>query len=528
MLTFLPIVLLLVSSVVIQVVGRITRRPGSTWWLAAILGAISWLSVILVGLLDPAEVVFQNWLPSPSPSSSIVLRVTPENWVFGFLLITMLQASIFHNARHLESQSYLNKLTGLMVFTAFGLLAVFSRSSLAFILSWTLIDLAEFGVLSVVVGVSENHRTKITSVIFRAIGIILLVLALSLSPEKGVLQESTTPMIAWLLLVIAVSRMGILPLNSPFTRELNLSRDLVTILKVLPVITAFAFLSTMPSAAYPTKTTGLLLFLFTVGALFGAVSWYFSRDELGGRSYWLFALGSLGMISYLAGATQSVIGLAVAAVVSGSGIFLYFPRFTKWFPYLPLLLLAALTIPFTPTSSITLLFNKSGGFVNQLWWVISYTLLLAGVVKHALVATGDRIDDVPWVRLFHGISLYFLAFSPWIIVGVVFAAVKPTEKWWISIVILGLTLSLVVGRFFLGKGKRLLNHRYAQVSQIGRRAITIMDGFFKLNWLGKLITSLGVLFEKIVGLLTRVLEGDGGILWSFLFLVLMVSLLFSR
>ncbi len=60
MLSLLPVFLLLLSAIVIQVVGRVTKRAGSTWWLATIFSSITWLSLILVGLLDPPELCDQR------------------------------------------------------------------------------------------------------------------------------------------------------------------------------------------------------------------------------------------------------------------------------------------------------------------------------------------------------------------------------------------------------------------------------------------------------------------------------------
>jgi len=159
MLSLLPVFMLLLSAIVIQAVGRVTKRAGSTWWLATIFSSITWLSLILVGLLDPSEFVINDWLPAPYPFTTIIFEFTRQTWIFGFLLVTMLLAVILYNARHLESPYYLNKITGSMVITAFGLLAVLSRSNLAFVLTWSLIDLAEFGVLAAVIGNVKNHQS---------------------------------------------------------------------------------------------------------------------------------------------------------------------------------------------------------------------------------------------------------------------------------------------------------------------------------------------------------------------------------
>jgi hypothetical protein len=51
---------------------------------------------------------------------------------------------------------------------------------------------------------------------------------------------------------------------------------------------------------------------------------------------------------------------------------------------------------------------------------------------------------------------------------------------------------------------------------------------YQFNWLSRVFSSIGFIISRFVNLLARVMEGDGGILWSFLFIVLLLSLLLVR
>ena len=61
MLSFLPVILLLLSAAAIQVVRRMTKRAGSTWLMAMIFGSVTWLSMILVVVLLPSGIKIDNW-----------------------------------------------------------------------------------------------------------------------------------------------------------------------------------------------------------------------------------------------------------------------------------------------------------------------------------------------------------------------------------------------------------------------------------------------------------------------------------
>ena len=529
MLSLLPAFILLLSAIVIQVVGRVTKRAGSTWWLATIFSSITWLSLILVGLLDPQELVINDWLPAPYPFTTLIFEFTEQTWIFGFLLVTMLLAVILYNARHLESPYYLNKITGSMVITAFGLLAVLSRSNLAFVLTWSLIDLAEFGVLAAVIGNVKNHQSKITSVLFRAIGIILLVLFISITPDQGLLPEESSTFTGWLLVLIVLFRMGILPLmNLPYAEDSRIHRGLVTILQLLPVITVFSFITTLSGPVLPIKTINTLMVIFSIAILYGSISWFFSREELTGRPYWILTVGCLGVVSYLIGKVDALTGLAVVAVVVGSGLFLYTPRFRKVYPYIPLLLVGMLTFPFTPTVTLTRLFAIDRISIHQVLWILSYAILLAGVIKHALAKDQNPDLGEPWIRLFHSITLYFIAMSPWVILSVSYPGLNSPATWWVTLSILGVSTMMVTLHLLISKKIWNPLNRFSRFANIGNTTLHILDELFKFTWLSRLIASLGYIFEKLAYLLIRVQEGDGGILWSFLFLVLLFSLLLTR
>jgi len=82
MLSLLQAFMLLLSAIVIQVVGRVTKRAGSTWWLATIFSSITWLSLILVGLLDPPELVINDWLPAPYPFTTLIFEFSGQTLIF--------------------------------------------------------------------------------------------------------------------------------------------------------------------------------------------------------------------------------------------------------------------------------------------------------------------------------------------------------------------------------------------------------------------------------------------------------------
>lgn len=528
MLSLMPVALLILAALVIQVIGRVTTRAGSTWFLASIIGFITWLSMILIGILLPPVVEIKNWLPQPYLFASLSFQFTRETWIFGFLLVSLLQAVIFFNSRYLETPNYLNKITGAMILTAFGLLAVLSRSPLAFVLTWSLMDLAEFGVLTATQGNVRQNRSNLTAVLFRELGLILLVLLISISTEQTLQSNSLELLSGWLLFLVILLRMGILPIIQDQTDDSHIRRGFLTLLRTLPLITVFSFITILPGSVLPERLMHLLLITSVISALYGSVLWFASKDELTARPYWFFTFGSLAIAAFLTAGVEGLTGLAVAAVSTGTGLFLYSPRFQSKYVYVPILLIGMLAFPFTPTATLTNLINSGSFSLHQVLIVLIYVLMLTGVVKH-----GFRKDDTqdlaePWKRVFHNVSLYFIGLSPWIIPVTMFQMFNLKFNLWLSTSIILLTV-IFSGLFFI-----LNKRQFTWKSPISRiwtgvvKGFNIIDQIFRLNWLAKVFSSLSFIISKTAQLLIRVQEGDGGILWSFLFLVLLISLLITR
>jgi len=528
MLSLLPVALLLLSAAALQVVGRVTRRAGSTWLLAAVFGFITWLSMILVGILLPPAVIIDNWLPQPYSFTSITFQLTRETWVLGFLLVSQLLAVIYFNSRYLETPNFLNQIIDSMVLSAFGLLAVLSRSPLAFVLSWSLLDLAEIGVLTAAHGNSREKRLPHNAVLLRALGIILLVLFMTISPHQDLQSAEMKPLMAWLLFITVLLRLGIFPILQHQAVEHQLRRGFQTLLRTLPLISAFAFMNIIPGFTLPDKSLQWALVALTIAALYGSLLWFFSQDELIARPYWFFAIGSLGMMAFLTNRVEALAGLAVVAVSTGTGIFLFSPRVLKRIAFLPFLLVGLLALPFTPTAALNLLFDPGTVSFYQILAVPAYALLLAGVIKHGFRKDDELSPEEPWKRLFHNISMYFIALAPWIIVGAMRQMVNLKPIWWLSLSILLLT-AFLSALYFLLKKRPLNLKTPLQKALTGMvKGFRIIDQIFRLTWLAKLFSSIGFVVSKAADLLMRVLEGDGGLLWAFLFLVLLISLLIPR
>ena len=117
-----------------------------------------------------------------------------------------------------------------------------------------------------------------------------------------------------------------------------------------------------------------------------------------------------------------------------------------------------------------------------------------------------------------------LVASQWVIGLWGFPGSLTSGVWWAGFVPLTLTGAAL---FWNRQPKNALaagGNRMGLVSTLALRFWNPLTEFFGLSWLYNLLGYLYSFFERLLYAFTLVLEGDGGILWAFLFLVLLITL----
>jgi hypothetical protein len=530
MVALIPVIVLVLGALLIQLFGRRNMRPGTSWLVASISALTAWIALIPIGILLPDGLTIDHWIPESFQYASIAFKFTPQNWMLGFLISSLALAVIFSEAKNLSSTGYINRLSSSLFLTGLGILAIAAGSELTFLLVWALIDLVEFGVLSVIIGRQKSLPSAAASISIRFIGILMLLILIILgsSGDQGMRGADLTPAMGWLLVLLIVARMGILPLFQPYAEDPIYQRGLITIIRALPLITSFAFMFFISRSESLAVKTGLIFFVLTVTLIYGAVSWVNASNELKGRPYWNLSIAAMGLLVFLTDRTSALTGLAILQIATGSALFLYSPRFKKPLPFLFLLILGLLPFPFNPASTITTFFTAERVNLVTIIWLVAYVLLLCGVIKHSLRKDESSIPIEPWMGLFHAIALFLLVLAPLMVVLLQFQTLQLRPALWSWLTIIGLVILLSLFTLHFVHLGSYVQSRFARTKKVFTTSMHYLEVVLNLSWLGKLISSLGFIVEKIVHLLSRVLEGEGGILWSFLFIILFLSLIFSR
>jgi hypothetical protein len=507
-----PVLLLLFTTLTLLLL-RLGRSKFKHGWLVAAGGTtLSLASVFLWRIGFPYEYRLPAWQPETIFPYSPAWLADGFSWPYALTLAGLSAAVIWTSVVRAESDP-LTWAASLLV-TAFGLLAVSAANPLTLVLAWTAIDLAEL--VAMLRSTQGPAQTEGVMVAFaaRLIGTALVVWVAVHSAASGIRMDfASLPSEASLPLLLATGlRLGILPLHLPYQQETTIRRGFGTILRLVSAASSLALLTRVPSRATDTPLTPYLLVLVALGGLYAGWMWLRASDELTGRPFWLLGMAALALGASLRANPAGSAAWGLALLTGGGFLFLYSARQRASFWLVIMSGLGLSALPFLPTASGWL-----SGSAPLAVFILPYlpiqALMLAGFIRHALHPGEVSLESQPrWAR-----GLYLCGLI-WLILIQILTGLWGWEGaavvgvWWAALISLGMAVGLLLLAIrFLG--------RVAPSRSSGRWA-----DILRLNWLYRLLWSLFRLAERLSTALTGALEGEGGILWSLLLLVLLLSL----
>ncbi len=497
-------------------------RPNFRYfWLIAFSGAfITWISVLLWRFNLPIELVLPAWEPQQLFSQSLSFFVDSLTWSFAFGIATLILV-VITTATARENFPAPNLWAATLTLGSFGILAALADNPLSLLMIWAAIDLIEL--LSQLQSVNSAQASERVVIAFsaRVAGAVMLLWASLVSTSVGSPMDfhNAPPQSGLFLLLASGLRLGVLPLHLPYASESAIRRGFGSALRLISATSGIILLARIPTESVISPFTPFLLILVTIAALYGSWMWLRATDELTARPFWLIGVASLSIAAALRGEQTGAASWGLALLLVGSVIFLA-SVYQKWINRALLIGLWGIsTLPFSVTAS-----GWQHGMSNfwPVWpfLLIAHAILLAGYVRHALRPSNrvpfENLDL--WARNTYpgGISLSLFVI---LILGItVFENNYPTGALFYSVVVFllsGLVLWLVP------RVRWMQSPRAHWVNSSGT-TIVWLDWFFRALW--NLYRALGRFSEVI----TSILESDGGIIWTLLFLVLLASLLSQR
>ena len=510
----LPILLLILASLA-MIVLRLLRPRFAYFWLVAGFGALlGWTATFLLGENLSLYLPLTAWQPESLLPVSPALLVDGISWAYALAIATLVLAVILTDVARATEADW-STWSSSLVIGSLGLFAVLSGNALTLLLAWAGLDLVELIILLNQVHESKMRERVVLTYTARLAGILLLSGTTIYARARGVAMDlrAIPPEMSLYLLLASGLRLGILPLHAPFLHEPPVRRGLGTILRLVPTTASLVLVTRTAQAGIPISWTPYLLLLAGIAGLFGSLAWANAENELDGRPYWILAGASLSIASAVRGQAEASLAFGVATILSGSLLFLSTTRHRRLLPLLWLGLLAFSTLPFTPSWPGVLLYAPPLQPLLLVFLIVQ-AIMIAGYWFHSM-QFHNRLGNVErWVWLIYPWGLFLLPASAFLYYwwsathgAEIFPAMSASWPAAASLLIAGL------------------------LSFLSRRGMEVPPGirqklyaFFSFGWLYRLLWELFQLFGRGLRLGNQVLEGEGGILWTFLLLALLLSL----
>ncbi len=526
---YLAIALPLVGAVL--VVGlRLFRPTFQGLWFVALLCAA--LALAAVGFSRPSgfyTVKLLTWGPESILPLSPALLVDDVSWAFSVCLGVLLLSILLTAVVRLNAGSW-RAWAGSLGLTGLGLVALMAGNPLTLLLAWSALDLLELLVQLFQVRQSSLREGGVLAFSARIAGTAALILAIVIGRGLGLALdfEAIPAEIAPLLILSAGLRLGVLPIQAPLLEEIPMRRGVGTALRLAPAAASLVLLARTANAQLAPALVVVFLVLSGVAALYSGIAWLAAKNELSGRPFWMLGLASLAVASAVHGSLQGVLAWGLALLFSGALLFLYSARHRGINLLLLVGALACSGAPFTPAWAGAWLFGAPSGQQAAWHWLanalffLSLILLLLGYLRHAL-SEGETMDGrEPWAWLVYPLGLSLLPVAHFILgwLNRPALAETPALAWFSG----PAALAAALAAWWLDRRDPIRLPGEATFRSSFRWGATFWGQLLSLTWLYRLLWWLYRQASRLLRALNRLQEGDGGLLWAILLLLLVFSL----
>jgi hypothetical protein len=521
MLILTTVIALFVTALVLFILQF--SAPGFRYsWLIATAGAlIGWISVFVWQLQMPFALQFPAWQPTYLFAQSPTFVADEIAWAFAVSLTSLCLATILTAVVRSNFPRVIDWI-GTLILAALGVLAVVADNPLTLVLIWAAIDISE---LIAQIRVLEDPKLSERAVIAfasRAAGILVLLLADMVSVANGQSLDfrQAPPQVGLYLVLAAGLRLGVLPLHLPYPSESSLRRGFGTSLRLISVASSLILLARIPLSSLQSPLTPFLLILTSLAAIYGSWMWLRAPDELIGRPFWIIGMSSLAVAAALRANPIGATAWGCAIVLAGGALFLTSEPH-KWLTRT--LFVGAWGISALPFSLTATGWN-SGAPLPLLGWlawpflIAAHAMLIAGFIRHSQRSTirAQNEDQPVWGKNIYPIGISILLLTT-ILLGLFgWRGALQVGNWFVAAIVSLLTLALL----WLTPRMRVLNP--VRAHWVRPAGASWLDWGYQFLW--NIFDRLG----RVSNTVSSMLEGEGGIMWTLLFLALFISYFSQR
>lgn len=511
MLPFITILIYSFLGVACLVADRSLKRFRYAWAGGLLISLVAWVLVFVSGFQISQVMIPLGWQPELVFKTSPGILLDEVSWPLAFSMTTLITGIILTSPVRM-SQVNLKAWGWIFSIAAAGLISVFSLNPLSLILSWGLIDLVELGAL-LSWEPSGNQRNRMIGVLsFRSVGIwLFLGVLLSAYHRTGVLQFGEfTALEVFLAIFASGFRLGILPLRVPFIQETAFRRGFGTALRLVPATGSILLLARISEQQLLSEFAPVILMLTLFAGSYAASTWVFSSNELDGRVGWVSGLSALAVYASIRLQPQAVVTWGASMNFAVGLLLLSSAGGRRYFIYPAIGAIFMSVLPFSPSWPGSLIYSGEFVFSSPVFLVLQ-AVFLAGIFRYALRQESSLKGMEAWRVALFTVGLTLMTFS-YLYLGVWYTQQNVTGILWPGLVVITLAILMSVA---------LLRFNPEPPAVIGN----YLQRFFSLEWVYAWLYRTYLQIRRFIVVISRILEGEGGILWALLLLAILLTVL---
>ncbi len=524
MLLLLLVLFLIIAAIAIQVLGRIRFSIAQSWIFAIVTANIIWILFSILRIFDPRAVTINYLDQGMFNGIPLSFHFNSVTWVFGFLLLTLLGAILLADSSRLSGKNNLVAWSGAMVITAAGILACMSVSFVAFILASTFLDISLLIVGLVANQQSSQVKKAIVEFSLRVAGTFVLVTTFGDNNLDLLnLQTEIPGGVLPFFLVGLILRMGVIQSSERSTDGYPIRRNLQVLVQMVVPVTMIAFISRLSIPIQDGPFFKISFFILIGIALVKAIRFIFRNT--GDQKAWFDVLSALGIGLFLLEQTNAILPLGIIMISIGGAISVTETKSRRTNIVLVLLMLGMIGLPFTPSNGLWI---KSTGLefgFRVFFYNLALFLVILGVTIEFMKTISRNLSNEKWVDVSNSMSPIILMVAPWIFLP----WNKSLTGTPLGMIIPGILIVIMLIRLFFWKWWFNISQSAGRVrkklSPEFHVLLTLINNFLNLKWLANIFKALNGVVEWFVTSTIRMLEGEGGLLWALVFLILITSII---
>ena len=530
MILFAILGVLVLGAVIIKITNSYQPNTARSWAIAMTSAGLAWIASFVLRLYLPSEVGLVIWFPGTGFEESLGFDLSYINWPYMVAVLTMCVASILTDTTRADPSVTPHSWAQTITITVLSLASILSSNPLTMSIFWMLIDLFELFSLLRLSRATELSTKILTLFGVRIISTFMLITATTIAwrAEPFFGFGLMRPNASLFFLIAAGLRLGVFILNLPFLDSPELRRGVGTLSRLTPAASALVLIAYLPAEfmVFNQNLVNVLQVLTLIAAFYSSVMWLTRQSNFEARPFWVVTLSALAIQSALNGQAEASRVWGLGLLLSGTLLFLYDPPIRR-IRFLPLLgLLGFIGLPYTLAASgweglLSDTFNFSSAIM-----IITHAFLVLGYIRYIFKADSTVTGLEKYARITFPLGLVTLIQTILVLGLVGWPGVLTVGRLWgslssLALVIIGLLLTWRFNYLMTPETitQKIPFYRLAAI------VLTFLRKALSLSWLSRLSRGAYASLAGLGGFLNQILEGDGGILWSLVF-ILMFTIIF--